>query len=71
MIRVEELARQTGCAMSSVAMAWLLQKGCCPIVGLNSIQRIEASLESLEVELTCQEVALLEELYRPLDVQVI
>ncbi|KAJ5883421.1 uncharacterized protein N7473_010307 [Penicillium subrubescens] len=69
--RVEELARQKDCAMSSVAMAWLLQKGCCPIVGLNSIDRIEASLESLEVELTREDVALLEEAYRPLTVQAI
>lgn len=69
--RVEELAHQKGCAMSSVAMAWLLKKGCCPIVGVNSIQRIEASLESLEIELTSEEVKLLEEFYRPLDVQAI
>ena len=69
--RVQELARQKGCAMSSVAMAWLLKKGCCPIVGVNSIQRIEASLESLEIELTSEEVKLLEESYRPLDVQAI
>ncbi|GLI79616.1 hypothetical protein PoHVEF18_007954 [Penicillium ochrochloron] len=69
--RVEELARRKGCSMSSVAMAWLLQKGCCPIVGLNSIERIEASLESLGIELTREEVTLLEEAYLPLTVQAI
>ncbi|KAJ5359216.1 uncharacterized protein N7496_011629 [Penicillium cataractarum] len=69
--RLDELASQKGCAMSSVAMAWLLQKGCCPIVGLNSIQRIEASLESLEIQLTGEEAALLEEAYHPLSVQAI
>jgi aryl-alcohol dehydrogenase-like predicted oxidoreductase len=52
-------------------MAWLLKKGACPIVGLNSIHRIEAALETLEVELTDQEVSYLEELYQPLAVQAI
>lgn len=28
--RVEELARQRGCARGSVAMSWLSQKGFCP-----------------------------------------
>jgi aryl-alcohol dehydrogenase-like predicted oxidoreductase len=69
--RVERLARRKGCAMSSVAMAWLLHKGCCPIVGLNSIERIEASLESLEVAFTREEIASLEEAYLPLAVQAI
>lgn len=69
--RVEELARSKNCAMSSVAMAWLLQKGACPIVGLNSITRIEASLEAFDVELTLDEMRYLEEPYRPLAVQAI
>ncbi|KAJ5912434.1 hypothetical protein N7504_001317 [Penicillium tannophilum] len=69
--RVEELARGKNCAMSSVAMAWLLQKGACPIVGLNSITRIEASLEAFDVELTLDEMRYLEEPYRPLAVQAI
>ncbi|KAJ5786754.1 uncharacterized protein N7503_011966 [Penicillium pulvis] len=69
--RVEELARNKKCAMSSVAMAWLLQKGACPIVGLNSVTRIEAALEALNVELTLDEMRYLEEPYRPLAVQAI
>ncbi|CAI7611776.1 unnamed protein product [Penicillium manginii] len=69
--RVEDLATRKNCAISSIAMAWLLKKGACPIVGLNSIHRIEAALETLEVELTDQEVSYLEELYQPLAVQAI
>lgn len=69
--RVEELARRKECAMSSVAMAWLLKKGACPIVGLNSIERIEASLEALDVDLADSEVAFLEEPYQPLAIQAI
>ncbi|KAJ6111104.1 hypothetical protein N7486_003339 [Penicillium sp. IBT 16267x] len=69
--RVEDLARSKGCAMSSVAMAWLLREGACPIVGLNSITRIEAALEALDVELMLDEVRYLEEPYQPLAVQAI
>ncbi|CAI7625707.1 unnamed protein product [Penicillium pancosmium] len=69
--RVGDLATRKNCTMSSVAMAWLLRKGACPIVGLNSIHRIEAALETLEVDLTDDEVAYLEEPYQPLAVQAI
>ncbi|KAJ5259364.1 hypothetical protein N7478_012345 [Penicillium angulare] len=69
--QVEELARKKGCAMSSIAMAWLLQKGACPIVGLNSIERVEAVLEALDIELTPDEIELLEHGYQPLAVQAI
>ncbi|RDW92705.1 aldo/keto reductase [Aspergillus mulundensis] len=66
---VEEIARAKGCSMSAVAVAWLLHKGACPIVGLNSVERIEAATEALGIKLTDEEVRLLEEHYRPLDVQ--
>ncbi|KAJ6160460.1 hypothetical protein N7470_003856 [Penicillium chermesinum] len=69
--RVEEIARRKGCGMGSVAICWLLQKGACPVVGLNSVHRIEAAVEALQVTLTPTEVALLEEAYRPLGVQAI
>ena len=49
----------------------MLKKGACPIVGLNSIERIEAALEALDVDLTDSEVAFLEEPYQPLAVQAI
>jgi aryl-alcohol dehydrogenase-like predicted oxidoreductase len=69
--RVEELAHEKGCGMSAIAMAWLLRRGACPIVGLNSVQRIEESLEALEVELTEDQMKFLEEPYQPLAVQAI
>lgn len=69
--RVEEVARKKGYGMGAVAVAWLFGKGACPIVGLNSIQRIEEALEALGVELTDEEVGYLEELYQPLAVQAI
>ncbi|KAJ5682847.1 hypothetical protein N7462_006012 [Penicillium macrosclerotiorum] len=69
--RVEEVAHRKNCSMSSVAMAWLLEKGCCPIVGLNSIQRIENSLETLAIHLTNEDLRYLEDPYLPLAVQAI
>jgi aryl-alcohol dehydrogenase-like predicted oxidoreductase len=69
--RVENLAAKKGCSMSNLAIAWLLHKNACPIVGLNTIARIEAASEALAVDLTAEEIDYLEELYRPLEVQAI
>ena len=67
--RVERMAAKKGCSMSSLAIAWLLHKSACPIVGLNTIARIEAVSEALSVDLTAEEMHHLEELYSPLEVQ--
>ncbi|KAL6237477.1 hypothetical protein BDW75DRAFT_228666 [Aspergillus navahoensis] len=69
--RVQQIAAAKGCSMAAVAMAWLLHKGACPIVGLNSIERIEAVIKVFGVRLTDEEVRLLEEHYRPRDVQAL
>lgn len=68
MSRAEKLAHEKGCGVSAIAIAWLLRRGACPIVGLNSVQRIEESLEALEVELTDDQTKFLEEPYQPLAV---
>ncbi|OOO13465.1 hypothetical protein COH20_012340 [Aspergillus flavus] len=69
--RVDQLARSKGCSMSALAIAWLLEKGACPIVGLNSIERIESASEALAVRLSDVDIRFLEEQYRPLSVQAI
>lgn len=69
--KVERIARARGCTMSSVALAWLLEKRACPIVGLDSEERIEAVSQALRVRLTRQEVASLEDPYQPLHVEAI
>lgn len=68
---LEHLAQKKGCSMSAVAMAWLLSKGACPIVGLNSMERIESAGESLTVKLSDEDVEFLENPYRSVDVQAI
>ncbi|KAJ5852873.1 hypothetical protein N7534_005416 [Penicillium rubens] len=69
--RVQQIAESKGCSMSAVAMAWLLHKGSCPIVGLNSLERIEAATEAFGIHLAKEEVKLLEEPYQALAVQAI
>lgn len=69
--RVEKLATEKHCTMSALAIAWLLRKGECPIMGLNSVKRIESVSEAFAIELTDAEMNFLEEPYCPLEVQAI
>ena len=69
--RVEELARRKGCKMAVLAVAWCLAKGVCPIVGLNSLERIERVSDAFDVDLSKEDLEYLEEPYRPLKVQAI
>jgi len=64
--RVEEIAKGKGVSMAAVATAWCLSKpGVNPIVGLNSKERIDQTVEALKVKLTKEEVKRLEEPYLP------
>jgi len=60
--RVEELAGKKGLKMGQIALAWVGQKVVSPIVGVNSIQRLEESIVT-GITLTSDEVAYLEEPY--------
>jgi aryl-alcohol dehydrogenase-like predicted oxidoreductase len=63
--RVEEMAQKKGWKMSHVAMAWSIQKGNIPIVGIGKIERIDEALEVRGKELTEEEMKYLEEPYQP------
>lgn len=67
--RVEELAARKKCTMGDIALAWLMAKGACPIVGLNSISRVESCARALEITLSSEEIEYLQDLYQPLRVQ--
>lgn len=69
--RVARLAERKGCSMSDIALAWLLTKGTCPILGLNSVERIEQVSRAFAVVLTTADITCLEGLYRPVEVQAI
>jgi len=65
--RVAQVANKKGVGwkMSHVALTWHKSKGSVPIVGLNSIERIEDMCELKGKSLTDEEVKFLEEPYVP------
>lgn len=65
--RVQDLAERKGWKMSQVALAWIREKGCIPIVGLNStsIERLDEACAVRDMRLTADEVKYLEEPYVP------
>lgn len=64
--RVRELAEKRGCSMASVAFAWHRAKGVAsPIVGATKTKYLDEAAASLDVDLTEEEVAYLEECYVP------
>lgn len=67
--RVEEIAKKRGVSMALVSTAWVLQKGCWPIVGLSSERRIKETIEALKLKLTEEECQYLESEYRPRNIQ--
>ncbi|EGO03516.1 hypothetical protein SERLA73DRAFT_158140 [Serpula lacrymans var. lacrymans S7.3] len=62
--RVEAISKTKGWKMSQVALAWANSKVTSPIVGFNSIARLEESIIP-GYELTPEEVKSLEEPYQP------
>ncbi|KAG2735895.1 hypothetical protein G9P44_002109 [Scheffersomyces stipitis] len=63
--RVEEVAKKHEVSMAVISSAWVLSKGAFPIIGLNSEARVDDAFNSLTVKLTDEEVAYLEEPYKP------
>ena len=64
--RVHELAERKGCKMSQIALAWQWAKGVAsPIVGATKARYLDDAAGALEVHLTPEEVAWLEECYLP------
>ncbi len=53
--------------MSQVALAWIREKGCIPIVGLTStsIERLDEACAVRDMRLTADEMKYLEEPYAP------
>ena len=64
--RVAELAERYGCKMSQIALAWQWAKGvAAPIVGATKANYMDDAAAALNVKLTAEDVAYLEELYVP------
>jgi len=61
--RVEELAREKGCTPAQLALAWVLSRGAdiIPIPGTKRRARLEENLKALELRLSTQELARIED----------
>ena len=67
--RVQELAEKKGWTMSAVALAWISKRVSSPVVGCNSIVRIDDALAARDKVLTEEEEKYLEEPYVTRDIQ--
>lgn len=64
--RVHQLAEQKGVSMSQIALAWQWAKGVtAPIVGSTKASHLDDAVAALDVRLTADEIASLEEPYVP------
>lgn len=63
--RVEELAEKRGVSMTEVSLAWLLTKVTSPVVGATKLSHVDGAAKTVDLELTPDELAYLEELYVP------
>ncbi len=65
--RVQALATKRGVKPMQVALAWILGKPgiAAPIIGATKMSHLEEAVTGLQVKLSQEDVAILEELYRP------
>nr|WP_316624544.1 aldo/keto reductase [uncultured Ruminococcus sp.] len=63
--RVSELADKHGVSMTEVSLAWLLTKVASPVVGATKLHHIEGAAKAVDLTLTDDELAYLEEPYTP------
>ena len=63
--RVEEVAKKHGVSMAIISTAWVISKGCNPIVGLNSEKRIDEAVAAALFQIPEEDVKYLEEAYVP------
>lgn len=64
---VMAVAGQRGCSPAQIALAWLFAKPAvsAPILGATKIRHVDDAIAALDIELTADELALLEAPYRP------
>ena len=63
--RVAELADRRGVSMTEISLAWLLTKVTAPVVGATKLRHIEGAAKAVDLKLTAEERAYLEEPYVP------
>ncbi len=67
--RVIELANRLGKKPAQIAIAWLMNKTeiTAPIVGVSRVEQLDELIEAASIDLSDDDNAFLEELYRPVD----
>ena len=63
--RVAEIAEKHSVSMTEVSLAWLLTKVTAPVVGATKLHHIEGAARAVELKLSAEEIAYLEEPYVP------
>lgn len=63
--RVAELAEKRGVSMTEISLAWLLKKVTSPVTGATKPHHIEYAAKAVDLSLTEEECAYLEEPYSP------
>lgn len=63
--RVAELADKRNVSMTEISLAWLIEKGAIPVAGATKLHHIDGAVKALDVNLTEDEIAYLEEVYIP------
>ena len=63
--RVAEIAEKRSVSMTEVSLAWLLTKVTAPVVGATKLRHVEGAAKAVDLELTEEETAYLEEPYIP------
>lgn len=63
--RVAELAGRYGVSMTEISLAWLLTKVTAPVVGATKPHHVDGAVNAVNLALTADDCAYLEELYTP------
>ena len=63
--RVAELVEKHDVSMTEISLAWLLTKVTAPVVGATKLHHIEGAAKAVDMNLTAEEIAYLEEPYVP------
>ena len=64
-VRVAELADKYGVSMTEISLAWLLKKVTAPVAGATKLHHIDGAVKAVDLTLTDEDIAYLEELYIP------
>lgn len=64
-LRVAELAEKYGVTMTEISLAWLLTRVASPIAGATKLHHVEGAAKAVDLKLSDEDIAYLEELYVP------